>query len=613
MHVRAALRHALQWTERIVLGSAAVLLCLLIGLVLANVIGRYGFNSSIIWAPEAAQWLYIAIIFLAVPLAHRHQKHMKIGLLSEKFSGLSRRMTDLGADTVTAYATWMLLFGSADILGMLGGTNHVLGLPVWVKFSVIPASCILGLIYLALKKIEDDTDVLTSVLSIICGGVVAWLLGPGNILSLSGLDPVWVLFVGFGGALLLGCPVVFAMMASVFLANAAGGTLPTAAAVQTMVNGSSKFLLLAIPFFITAGVLMNVGGLTQRLIDFANSLVGHMRGGLAHVNILSSGLYAGISGSSYSEAALGAKLLVPQMIRHGYPAGFSCALTAASATLPNVIPPSIALLLLAATANLSVGALWLAGIIPGLLMAISLMMCVAWLARRKSFGASIVKSERLGRRYALFQAIPVLALAIIVLGGIRFGIVTPTEAGVLAVAYSWFLGMAVYRAYSFSGFWNAIKTATVDAALIGLLIGAAGPFAFILVTEQVPQDLAAWLGDIADSRLLLLLLANLLMLLFGMFLDIGASVLILTPLLMPIMVTQGVDPIHFGVVIVVNLMLGGLTPPVGMLAFVTSTVSGVPTVAIFRAMLPFLLALIVALVLITYVPTLSLALNAVLS
>ena len=354
---------------------------------------------------------------------------------------------------------------------------------------------------------------------------------------------------------------------------------------------------------------MNAGGLTHRLMDFAFRLVGHMRGGFAQVNVVSSGLYAGISGSSYSEAALGTKLLVPQMVRHGYSAPFACAVTAASATVPNVIPPSIALLILAAAANLSVGSLWLAGVVPGLVMIFSLMICIYFIARIKGFGIAAERADAADRWRAFGRALPVLGLAVLILGGIRFGVVTPTEAGVLAVVYGWILGMFVYRNYGVRGLWETLRTAAVEAAMVGLLIGAAAPFAFVLVTEQIPQLITVSVATLSENPYVVLLLVNLLMLVFGMFLDIGAAILILTPLLMPLVTGLGVDPIHFGIVVVVNLMLGGLTPPVGMLAFITGTISRTPVHEVFRALVPLLAALIAALLVITYVPFVSLGLG----
>lgn len=617
-------RPTLSWTRRSAKGVlagldrltgsvAALALLVLIGIVFANVVGRYVFNSSLTWAAEAAQWLFVGIIFLAVPLAHRARMHLSIGFLVGLLPPRLRVLAEFLADVVIAFATLMLLFGGGKLIATLGGISYVLDLPVWMKFAVIPVTCILGLVYLALRGLDENLHVWRGPAAIAAALALYWAMPVSGQISLVGFDPAAVMAVAFVTAMALGTPVSFAMLFAAFMANQAGGTMPPAAVVQTMVNGSSKFLLLAIPFFITAGALMNAGGLTNRLMDFAFKLVGHFRGGFAQVNIVSSGLYAGISGSSYSEAALGTKLLVPQMVRHGYSPAFSCAVTAASATLPNVIPPSIALLILAAVSNLSVGSLWLAGIGPGLVMASALMLCVYVIARRRGYGRATERVSYVERARAAVHSAPVLVLAILIIGGIRFGVVTPTEAGVLAVVYSWILGMLVYRAYDSRGLWVCLRTAAVEAALVGLLIGSAAPFAFLLVVEQVPQGLTEAIMGLSSEPILVLLLVNLLMLAFGMVLDIGAAILILTPLLMPAMVALGLDPIHFGLVIVVNLMLGGLTPPVGMLVFITGTMSRTPVHAIFRAMYPLLAALLAALMLITYVPAISLGLGRLLS
>lgn len=594
----------------VVIGAFAVLaLTALVLIVFANVVARYGFNSSFIWALEAARWLFITVILLGVPLAHRLRSHLVISLLVDALPLLWKRGVTFVANFIIAYTTIMLMFGGNTLMQMIGGVNVTLQLPQWTPYLAIPVSCTLGLIYLALRGFDEGMDRWQGPISILAAFVVYFLLQDAVTGTLQGYDPVLAMGVSFAVALMIGTPVSFAMLFSAFVANFAGNILPPAAVVQNMVNGSSKFLMLAIPFFILAGAMMNSGGLTNRLMEFATSLVGHMRGGLAQVNIVSSALYAGVSGSSYSDAALGTKLLVPQMIKRGYSAPFSCAVTAASATLPNVIPPSIALLILAAAGNLSVGKLWLAGVMPGIVMALMLMALIYVMSLRRGYGGDAPKASMTQRGQMLLHALPVLLLALLIIGGIRFGVVTPTEAGVLAVMYAALLGILVYRSWTPGALYETIRGAAVDAALVGFLIGAASPFAFVLVSQQVPQSIARALPGLTDNTIILLLLANLLLLLFGMLLDIGASILILTPLLMPAMVAVGVDPIHFGIVIVVNLMIGGLSPPVGMLAFITSSVSGTPVHHVFQNLLPFIGILLVALALITFIPGISLGLG----
>jgi tripartite ATP-independent transporter DctM subunit len=607
--LRLAAQRVLGFFDSIIGGAATLALIALIVIVLTNVVGRYGFNYSLTWGGEAAQWLFIGVIFLAVPLAHRGRAHLSILFLVERLPLRVQAVTGFISDLIIAYATVMLLMGGVTLIGAVGGMNYALNMPSWVKFALIPVTSALGLLYLALQGLDEGKRPWRGVISIAIAFGIYALLQPGGLVSLKGLDPGATMIISFLVAMAIGTPVAFAMIFAAFAANAAGAVMPPAAVVQTMVNGSSKFLLLAIPFFIAAGALMNVGGLTSRLMDFAFKLVGHFRGGFAQVNILSSGFYAGISGSSYSEAALGTKLLVPQMVKHGYSPGFSCAVTAAAATLPNVIPPSIALLILASVANLSVGSLWLAGVVPGLLMGASLMLCVYIIARMRGYGTANQAASWGERGRAGIKALPVLGLAIVIIGGIRGGVVTPTEAGVLAVAYAFILGIGVYRTFTWGELWQTLRGAAIEAAMVGLLIGAAAPFTFVLVTEQIPQSLSSLITGLSDNPYIVLLLANVLMLFFGMFLDIGAAILILTPLLLPVMVSMGVDPIHFGLIVVVNLMLGGLTPPVGMLVFISSAISKTPVHDVFRAMYPLLGALLIALAIITYVPAVSLGLG----
>ncbi len=602
MPVAAAALALLDRAIRLIATAALVVLILII---LANVVARYAFGNSLIWAQEAGIWLFITIIFLGIPLAHRARLHLSLNVVVDKLPAAVRRWTDLLVDVVLTAVTLMLLLAGFDLMERIGGTSPALGVPLWLKFAGIPLSCAASLIYIAGRGVEGHSPLWHGPLALVLGGLLYLTINEWQLLALPVNSASLVMGLTFVGGLLLGVPVAFALLFAVFLSGLGAMVLPPAALVQNMVNGVGKFLLLAIPFFLTVGALMNAGGLSRRLMDFAFSLVGHLRGGHAQVSVVSSLLYGGISGSSYSEAALSSKLLVPQMIRHGYAAPFACAITASSGILPNIIPPSIALLIVAAVANLSVGSLWLAGIGPGLVIALCLMVTVYLLARWHGHGSASPRASAAQIASKGLHAVPVLVLAVIILGGIRFGIVTPTEAGVLAVVYAWLLGMVGYREYGARGLWEALSRAALEAALVGLLIGAAAPFAFILVAEQVPQTVVGLLTAHIDSVILLLLLANLILLLFGMFLDIGAAILILTPLLMPLGAAIGIDPIHFALIIVVNLMLGGITPPVGMLAFISSTVTGTPVHRIFRALWPFLGALLVALLIITLIPEVS--------
>ena len=579
------------------------MLLLLVSVLLANIIARYSLGGALVWAQEAAIWLFIALIFLGMPLAHRQRQHLALTLCVDRLPRPLRYGSAVWVDAVITCVTLMLLCASVDLITRIGGISPTLGVPLWLKFALIPFSAAISLVYIACRGVNSSLPLWHGPVAVLAGGLLYLAIQPQSGLSLPMDSASLVMLLTFALTLLLGVPIAFAMLFAVLVSGLSIPLLPPAALVQNLVNGVGKFLLLAIPLFITAGALMNAGGLSRRLLDFAFALVGHWRGGYGQVSVVSSLLYGGISGSSYSETALSAQWLVPHMVRQGYSPAFAAAITASSGILPNLIPPSIALLIVAAVANLSVTALWFAGIGPGLVVALCLMLAVYWQAprHRATQRATLAQIVHSG-----LHVLPVLALVGLILGGIRFGLVTPTEAGVLAVVYAAFLGLVVYREYGRQTLYRALRQAAQDAALVGWLIAAAAPFAWIIVAEHIPQTLIAWLSVWLQHPIILLLLVNVLLLLFGMVLDIGAALLILTPLLMPLAPLIGIDPMHFAVIIVVNLMLGGLTPPIGMLVFITATVTGTAVQSIFRALWPFVGMLLLALLLITGLPVISL-------
>ena len=590
-------------------GALAVFCLVSIAAVtLAGVVSRYVFAASLTWTAEAGQWLFIYLIFLGIPLAHRERLHISIVGVDALLSPGFKRAHQVLVDAAVAYTTILLMFGANKMIGLIGGLSTALALPAWLQYAGIPASCAAGLVYIALRDFERPSDRYLGALGVALGAAFYWLFDVARVLTFPEMDPVWLMSGTFAVGLALGIPVAFSMLLGVFLANLSVDILPVAAIVQNVVRGSGQFLLLAIPLFLLAGALMNVGGLTQRLIDFAHTLVRHMRAGLAQVTVVSATLYGGISGSSNADAALNAKMLHPAMLRDGYKPGFSAAACAASAVLPNIIPPSVGMLIIAAATGISVGQMFIAGLVPGLLYAAALMLAVAFVAKRDGYKPAMARATWRERGVAAKAAIPVMLLAMFILGSLRFGIATPTETGAIAVAYSFLVGALWMRSYTLKGLWQILSQTAVDSAMIGLLIGAAVPFGFVLTTERVPQAIvefgAAWLTD----GWIVLLFLNFVLLIAGMFLDIGASILILAPLFLPLIERFGIEPVHFGLIVICNLMIGGLTPPVGILAYIVSTVARLPVVEVFSALTPFLVALLIALALITYVPAISMGL-----
>lgn len=591
------------------IGALAVFCLVAIASVtLAGVISRYVFAASLTWTAEAGQWLFIYLIFLGVPLAHRGRLHIAIAGLDALMTPAMRKAHQVLVDALVAYATVVLMFAAQTLLDLIGGRSTALALPAWLQYAGIPASCALGLVYIALRDLDRDTDRWLGALGVALGFAAYAAFDHFRVLTLPEIEPVWAMAATFLICLALGVPVAFSMLLAVFVANLSVDLLPTPAIVQNVVRGSGQFLLLAIPLFLLAGALMNVGGLTTRLIDFAHTLVRHFRGGLAQVTVVSATLYGGISGSSNADAALNAKMLHPAMLKDGYKPGFSAATCAASAVLPNIIPPSVGMLIIGAATGISVGQMFVAGILPGLLYAAALMLAVFYVAKRSGYRPSSARASWGERGAAAKAAIPVMLLAVFIVASLRFGVATPTETGAIAVAYSFLVGAFWRRAYTLKSLWQTLSSTAIDGAMIGLLIGAAVPFGFVLTTERVPQAIVEFGMVWLTEGWIVLLFLNFVLLIAGMFLDIGAAILILAPLFLPLIERFGVEPVHFGLIVICNLMIGGLTPPVGILAYIVSTVTRLPVVEVFAALGPYLFALMTALALITYIPAIPMGL-----
>jgi tripartite ATP-independent transporter DctM subunit len=591
------------------IGALAVLCLVSIAVAtLAGVVSRYVFSASLTWTAEAGQWLFVYLIFLGVPIAHRKRLHVSLAFLDTLLPAPLKRAQKLLVDAAVAYATIALMFGAQKLIGLIGGLSTALALPAWLQYAGIPASCAAALVYIALRDFERPTDRASGLLGVGLAALLYWMFDVARVATMPEADPVWLMCLVFLASLLLGVPVAFAMLLGVLLAGLSVDLLPTAAVVQNVVRGSSQFLLLAIPLFLLAGALMDVGGLARRLIDFARTLVRHMRAGMAQVTILAATLYGGVSGSSNANAALTARLLHPAMVKDGCRPAFSAAVCASAAASDNVIPPSVGMLIVGAATGISVGQMFVAGIVPGILFGAALMATVWLVAKREGYKPNAARASWRERARAAGAAVPVLLLAASIVVSLRFGVATPTETGALAVAFAFAVGAWTMRGFSLRALWRALSQTALDSATIGLLIGAATPFAFVLATENVPQSIAAFGEARLGEAWVVLLFLNGVLLLAGMFMDIGAAMLILTPLFLPLVERFGIEPVHFALIAICNLMIGGLTPPVGMLAYIAASVARVPVVEVFAALWPFVLALLAVLALVTYVPAVSMGL-----
>ena len=413
-----------------------------------------------------------------------------------------------------------------------------------------------------------------------------------------------ILLISLFGLIIIGVPIGIALAGSSLIFVLITGSVPDLVVVHRMVNGVDSFPLLAIPFFILAGNLMNSAGITNRIFAFATALVGWMRGGLGHVNIGASVLFAGMSGAAVADAGGLGTIEIKAMRDAGYDDDFAVAVTAASSTIGPIIPPSLPMVIYGVMASASVGQLFAAGFIPGLLMAVSLMIMVAWYARKRNYPRDArFNIGLIGKTFA--HAFLSLMTPVIIVGGILTGVFTPTEAAIAAVAYALVLGLFVYRTLNWKRLLHVSMETIETTVIILLIVAAASIFAWILTSNRFSEQFAELLLTVTDNPVFILLLLNLVMLIVGLFMETVAAITILVPVLLPIAMKIGVDPVHFGVIMVLNLMIGLLTPPVGMVLFVLARVSGVSFERCSAATMPFLVPLVIVLMMITFIPQFS--------
>lgn len=456
-----------------------------------------------------------------------------------------------------------------------------------------------------------------------------------------------ILIVSFLGLMVCGLPVAVAMAGGSLIYILASGTVPDIVLAQRMIAGIESFPLLAVPFFILAGNLMNIAGITSRIYDFAVALVGWMKGGLGQVNIIGSVIFSGMSGTAIADAAGLGAIEIKAMKEHGYSTEFAVGVTAASATLGPIIPPSLPFVIYGMMANVSIGALFVAGILPGLFMTGLMMATVAYFAHRNGWGGDVAFHwGRLGGAtleilvvlafpmavwlavkagasvnmaagaafVALlvldwrfnFSAVLALMAPVILIGGMTMGWFTPTEAAVAAVIWALFLGLVRYRSMTIRTLAQATFETIETTASVLFIVTAASIFAWLLTTTQAAQALADWILSITSNKWVFLLLANLLILFVGCFIDTIAAITILVPILLPIVLKLGIDPIQFGLIMTLNLMIGLLHPPLGMVLFVLARIAKLSVERTTMAILPWLVPLMLALIAITYIPALTL-------
>lgn len=414
-----------------------------------------------------------------------------------------------------------------------------------------------------------------------------------------------ILFVTTAILLLIGAPIAI----SLGLAGAAAflfkGNMPLMVIPQRMFGAMDSFPLMAIPFFVLAGNLMAAGGISRRLIRLANALAGRVTGGLAIVSVLAGMFFAAISGSGAATTAALGTILIPAMVSKGYNREFSTAVQASSGAIGIIIPPSVPMVLYGIGAGVSIGDLFMGGFGPGIVVGIGLMLVAYFVSKKDNYG----KESPAGTAeiwQAFKDAYLALLMPVIILGGIYAGVFTPTEAAVVAVVYGFVVGGLVYRELNLKQIQSVLSSTVITTAIIMFIIGCAALFALVLTRERIPQEIAAWLLGITRNPLLILMLVNVFLLIVGCIMETAAAIIILTPILVPIIIQAGINPVHFGVVMITNLGIGLVTPPVGINLYVASNIAGTRMEMVVRRVLPFLLAMIISLLIITYIPQITL-------
>ena len=414
----------------------------------------------------------------------------------------------------------------------------------------------------------------------------------------------WILFLLFVLFLFSGVPVAFSLGLSCFFYFILAD-IPMIAFAQKMYSGLDVFTLLCIPGFILAGSLMNGGGLTGKIINFSKSLVGHVKGGVGMSNIVASMVFAGISGTALADVASIGAIMIPTMKKEGYEAKDAVAISASASLVGPIIPPSLPMIIVGTLTGLSVGKLFVAGIIPGLLLGLGMMTIVYFLAKKKNYPVqkrATVKESVV----AFYEGIWAIFMVFLILFGILGGFFTPTEASIVAVMYALFVGFFIYKELNFKKLLDITGVSLKTTAGLMLLVGFANIFAWILATEQIPQQIATSLLSITDNKFIILLLINIIFLFAGMFLETISALLILVPVLLKVVLAVDVSPIQFGVIAVLNLVIGLTTPPVGICLFVASSIGKIKLSEAVKGLFPFFMWMIIVLMMVTYIPAITL-------
>jgi tripartite ATP-independent transporter DctM subunit len=577
-----------------------------IGATLFQVFVRYVLNSPVSWSEELSRFTFIWLTFIAAAIAvGSGEMLVSVDTIVGKMPKWAQRQAkNLSTLVVAAIAITLVVFGGEVVRDMMGQVSIAMEWPVSLFYFAAP----LGGVFILLNLIRFETqksDKIRVFFIIVVTTVLFLVFFKTDIFTPPDLNVGTMVVSGVVVLILLGIPIAYAIAGGALIGFWLVG-VPLTAHPHQWVNGVDSFLLLAIPFFLLAGQLMNEGGITHRLFSLASVLVGHFPGGLAHVNCVASFFLGGMSGSSSGDTAATTKTLVPEMVKRGYDKAFSCAITAASAILSNLVPPSIMLMVYAAVAEESVGRLFLAGILPAVALTLTLMVICHTISVKRNYRGVERKADKKEIIHEARQALWAFPMPIIILVGIRYGITTPTEAAAVAVAYALFVGMFIYKEIKPSRVPSLLLKACLETSMIMMILGASRPFSWVLTAEMIPQNAAKLLIGLTSDPTAILIVILLFLLCVGLVLESTPAIIILVPIMLPIMKNIDFDMVQFGVLVVLVTLTGSLTPPVGLLVFISSGIAKIPAMAVFRALIPMLAAIIIVVSLIAFVPQLTL-------
>lgn len=581
----------------------------LVALIFVQVAARYAFNSSLVWSEEAARYIFVWLVLLGASIGIHHDSHPGVMLVVSHLPAPTRRVVRLLALGISsgffAVLTW---YGVTQALQSDTEMSAAMGLNMTWPYLAFPIGGALMLVHTLTHAIAVARTTRR-----VWVGMAVFAAALAITLVIPALLPVevavWLVFGGLLALLAMGLPVAVALGAAVYAAVAASGQATLDIVPQRMFGALDSFTIMAVPFFVLVGALMQGGGTSRRLVDFAAALVGWIRGGLGLVDIVASLLFADISGSAVADTAAIGSVMVPGLLKCGYSPPYATALQAAAGSLGLLFPPSSTMIIFAMVAQISVARLFMASFGPGFLVAFSFLLVHYITALRRGYPAERwLGVRRLGGSFG--TSFPALLTPVLILWGILGGVFTPTEAGVIAVAYILLISLVVYRDLSPRELGPIMVNASVLTSRVMFILAAAMVFGWFLVINQVPQAVAAMLLSMTSNPFLLLILINLVLVVVHSFLETGSTILIVVPILLPVLQAVGVDPVHFGVVVLLNSAVGILLPPIGIGLYTATSLTGVSLESAARSVLPFVGALLLDLVVVIAIPAIALTLPA---